>query len=194
MGLWNIASIHQEINSSLLQNSSIKLGPFPFGLKNMAKSCQILFQEAARSVRRVPLVGAQEGLVLTITPQDCLIHWLGSVSKGGDIRLVDEAMILPYQEGSMLYDTDTLTEIISNSNGAVTDAEATHAQKVFMIQRPPLIPPKAPDVRSSDESEFNISPNALEYDGKTESQKHARERKNMLKEGHRRRARQHKEA
>jgi hypothetical protein len=36
-------------------------------------------------VRRVPLVGAQEGLVLTITPQDCLVHWLGSVSEGGDI-------------------------------------------------------------------------------------------------------------
>jgi hypothetical protein len=67
-------------------------------------------------------------------------------------------------------------------------------KKYFMIQRPPLIPPKAPDVRSSDESEFNISPNALEYDGKTESQKRARERKNKLKEGHRRRARQHKEA
>jgi hypothetical protein len=31
----------------------------------------------------------------------------------------------------MLYDTDTLIEIISNSNGAVTDAEAMHAQKVF---------------------------------------------------------------
>jgi hypothetical protein len=57
-----------------------------------------------------------------------------------------------------------------------------------------LIPPRAPDVRSSDESESNISPNALEYDGETKSQKHARERKNKLKEGRRRHARQHKEA
>jgi hypothetical protein len=32
-----------------------------------------------------------------------------------------------------------------------------------------LIPPKAPDVRSSDESEFSISPNAPEYDGETKS-------------------------
>jgi hypothetical protein len=185
MGLRNTASIHQEINSSLLQNSSIKLGPFPFRLNNMAKSCQILLQEATRSVRRVPLAGAQEGLVLTITLQDCLIHWPGFVSRDGDIRLVDEATILPYQEGSTLYNTDTSTEIISNSNGAVTDAEATHAREVFMIRRPPLIPPKAPDVRSSDESESNISPNALEYDGKTESQKRARERKNKLKESRR---------
>jgi hypothetical protein len=58
MGLWNIASIHQEINSSLLRNSSIKLGPFPFRLNNMAKSCQILLQEAAGSMRGVPLTGA----------------------------------------------------------------------------------------------------------------------------------------
>jgi hypothetical protein len=96
MGLWNTASIHQEINSSLLQNSSIKLDPFPFGLNNMVKSCQILLQEMARSMQKVPLVGAQEGLVLTITPQDCLVHWPGSISGDGDIRLVDEATILPY--------------------------------------------------------------------------------------------------
>jgi hypothetical protein len=57
-----------------------------------------------------------------------------------------------------------------------------------------LIPPRAPDVRSLDELESNISPNALEYDGETESQKRAKERKNKLKEGRRRRARQHKEA
>jgi hypothetical protein len=63
-----------------------------------------------------------------------------------------------------------------------------------MIRRPPLIPPKAPDVRSSDKSETNISPNALEYDGETESQKRAKERKNKLKEGRRCHAKQHKEA
>jgi hypothetical protein len=63
-----------------------------------------------------------------------------------------------------------------------------------MIRRPPLISPKAPDIRFLDESESNISPNALEYDGETESQKHARERKNKLKEGRRHRARQCKEA
>jgi hypothetical protein len=134
MGLQNTVSIHQEINSSLLQNSSIRLGPFPFGLNNVAKSCQILLQEAAGSVLWVPLVGAQEGLVLTITPQDCLIHWSGSVSGGGDVRLNNEAMILPYQEGSMLYNTDTSVEIINNSNGAVTDAKAAHVQEVFMIR------------------------------------------------------------
>jgi hypothetical protein len=68
MGLRNMASIHQEINSSFLQGSSMKSGPFPFELDNMAKSNQALLQEEAGPVRRVPLTGAQEGLVLTITP------------------------------------------------------------------------------------------------------------------------------
>jgi hypothetical protein len=74
MRLWNAASIHQEINSSFLQGSSMKSGPFPFGLDNMAKSNQALLQEEARPVRRVPPIGAQEGLVLTITPQDYIVH------------------------------------------------------------------------------------------------------------------------
>jgi hypothetical protein len=160
----------------------------------MVKSCQILLQEAAGSMRGIPLTGAQKGLVLTMTSQDCLVHWPGSVSGSGDVRLVDEATILPYQKGSMLYDTDASTEIVNNSIGTVTNKGATHARKVFMIRRPPLIPPKAPDVRSSNESESNILPNALEYDGKTESQRQVRERRNKLKQERRRQAQQRKEA
>jgi phosphoglycolate phosphatase-like HAD superfamily hydrolase len=56
------------------------------------------------------------------------------------------------------------------------------------------MPPTAPNVRSSDESESNILPNAPEYDGESEGQRRARERRNKLKEGRRRRARQQKEA
>jgi hypothetical protein len=54
--------------------------------------------------------------------------------------------------------------------------------------------PTTPDVRSLDESESNISPNAPEYDGESEGQRWARERRNKLKEAHRRCARQRKEA
>jgi hypothetical protein len=56
------------------------------------------------------------------------------------------------------------------------------------------MPPTAPDVRTSDESELNISPNAPEYDGESKGQKGASERRNKLKEGRRCRARQRKEA
>jgi hypothetical protein len=67
-------------------------------------------------------------------------------------------------------------------------------REAFMIRRPLLVPPTAPDVRSSDELESNISPNAPEYDGEYEGQRRARERRNKLKEDRRRRARQWKEA
>jgi hypothetical protein len=56
------------------------------------------------------------------------------------------------------------------------------------------MPPTTPDVKSSDESKSNISPNAPEYDGESEGQKRARERRNKVKEGRRRHARQQKEA
>ena len=55
-------------------------------------------------------------------------------------------------------------------------------------------PPEVPDIRSSDESESNISPFAQGYDGETENQRQARERRNKLKQGRQRRARQRKEA
>ena len=127
-----------------------------------------------------------------MTSQDCLVHWSGPIPRSSNTRLVDETAVLPYQKGSMLYDTDASTEDINNSCKA--DIEAVHAREVFMVRQSPLIPPQAPDVRSSDESGSNISPNALEYDGVSEGQKQARERRNKLKEGRRRRARQRKEA
>jgi hypothetical protein len=43
------------------------------------------------------------------------------------------------------------------------------------------MPPTVPDVRSSDESESNISPNAPEYNGESVGQKRARERRNKPK-------------
>jgi hypothetical protein len=156
----------------------------------MAKSNQALLQEEARPVRRVPPIGAQEGLVLTITPQDYIVHWPGLNSENNDTLPISTAIVLPYQEGSTICDTEASTKILSNSDNTCTVC----TREVFMIRRSPLIPPRAPDVRSLDELESNISPNALEYDGETESQKRAKERKNKLKEGRRRRARQRKEA
>lgn len=51
-------------------------------------------------------------------------------------------------------------------------------REVFMVKRPysPIHPPKAPDVRSSNESESNISPEAHAYESKIEEQRRARER------------------
>jgi hypothetical protein len=51
--------------------------------------------------------------VLIVTPEDCLVHWSGTYPLNTNARLVEEAITLPYQEGSALYDANTPTEVIS---------------------------------------------------------------------------------
>lgn len=60
--------------------------------------------------------------------------------------------------------------------------------------RPLLVPPQAPDIRSSDESESNISPDAQPILNETDEQRIAREKKNKTRQGRRYRARHRKEA
>jgi hypothetical protein len=62
----------------------------------MAASYQALLQDSTSLVQRIPLAGAQEGLVLTITSQDYIAHWPGSISEDGNIGLVDAMIVLPY--------------------------------------------------------------------------------------------------
>jgi hypothetical protein len=170
IGLRNTASTLQEINSNLFQVSSKKLSRHSIGLNNMAKTYQDLLKNTAGRVRRLHHPGAQEGLILTITSKDCLIHWPGTCPLNGNAWLVEEDITLPYQEGSALHNANAPTKVINNYSNAnlVTGWES------FMIRQPLLIQPMAPNVRSSDESESNISPNPLEYDGKSEGQRRAR--------------------
>lgn len=81
-------------------------------------------------------------------------------------------------------------EEVSNDNGPI------RALEILMVRRPQSLmdPPEAPDVRSSDKSESNISPFAQGHEGETKSQKQTRERRNKLKQGRQHRARQRKEA
>jgi hypothetical protein len=128
----------------------------------------------------VPLIGSQEGLVLTITSQDYIVHWLGSIPKDDSTRLVDTTTVLPYQEGDSIYDAETSTEVLNNPDSMKTDVNnrVLHTREVFMVCRPrsPLVPPKAPGIKSSDESESNISPFAQGYESETKRQKQAREK------------------
>jgi hypothetical protein len=121
-----------------------------------------------------------------VTSKDCLVYWSGTYPQNNNARLVEEDITLPYQEGSALRDADTPTKVVSN----YSKASLVLGREAFMIRRPLPILSTAPDVRSSDESESNISPNALKYDGESEGQRRARERRNKLKEGYRHRARQ----
>ena len=166
----------------------------------MAKSYQARLEGSLDPVLRKPLKGAQEGLVLTITSQDCIVHWPGSVPEDSGTRLVDTmtTTILPYQEGDSIYDLEASTKVINDYDSVETDTDnrTIHAREVFMVRhaRSPLVPLEAPNIKSSDESKSNISPFIQGHDGETENQKQARERRNKLKQGRQRRARQRKEA
>jgi hypothetical protein len=172
-GLWNTASTLQEISSNLLQVSSKKLSRFLTGLNNVTKTYQGLLQSMAGWAQRLYLTEAQEGLVLTVTPEDCLVHWPGTYPKNNNTRLVEQAITLPYQEGSALRDNNIPTKVISN----YSEASLVPSQEAFMIRRPLPISPTAPDVRSSDELESNILPNFPKYDGESKGQRRAREKK-----------------
>jgi hypothetical protein len=77
IGLWNTASTLQDINSNLLQVSSKELSRLPTGLNNMAKTYQDLLRSMAGRARRQHLTRTQ-GLILTVTFKDYLVHWLGT--------------------------------------------------------------------------------------------------------------------
>jgi hypothetical protein len=164
MGLRNAASTYQESNSGFLQSSFKKQDLFPLGLNNMATSYQALLHGSTSPIQGVPLTRAQEGLILTITSQDYIVHRLGSIPKDDNTRLLGTTVVLAYQEGDSICDTKAFTKVLSSSKNIETSVnnEEVHAREVFMIRRPrsALIPPEAPNVRSSDESESNISPDA----------------------------------
>lgn len=54
----------------------------------------------------MPLKGAQEGLVLTVTSQDYIVHWPDSTFEINSTRPADSTEILPYQEGNSIEHTE----------------------------------------------------------------------------------------
>jgi len=124
-GFQNVVSAYQEYNSEYTQSPFKKLGPFLFRLHNMARSYQTWPEGSLNPVIRMPLKGAQEGLVLTITSQDCIVHWPGSVPEDSGTRLVGTTTtaILPYQEGDLICGLEASTKVINNSDSVETDAD-----------------------------------------------------------------------
>jgi hypothetical protein len=68
--------------------------------------------------------------MLTITPEDCLVHWLGTYPLNSNARLIEEAITLPYQEGSALRDANTPTKVISSYR----KASLVPGEEAFMIR------------------------------------------------------------
>ena len=67
-------STYQEYYSEFTESTSKKSGPLSFELHNMATPYQTWHEGSTYPVLRMPLKGAQEGLVLTITSQDYIVH------------------------------------------------------------------------------------------------------------------------
>ena len=116
----------------------------------MARAYQAQLEGSLDPVLRMPLKRAQEGLVLTITSQDCIVHWPGSIPEDSSTRLVGTTTtaILPYQEGDSICDLEASTKVVSDSDNMETNADngTIHAREVFMVRRPrsPLVPQKRP--------------------------------------------------
>jgi hypothetical protein len=99
LGPQDTASIAREYNSDYHLDPSKERKPFPLRPYNLATSYQTSFQDSINSVRRVPLTTAQKGLVLTITPQDYIVHWSGSLRKQKcSVHRHDDKSTLPRRE------------------------------------------------------------------------------------------------
>jgi hypothetical protein len=198
--------INFDSDTPSASNSEFHLGslpevpsPFPQGLRNVASNYQESLQDLVNPAQEIPLTGAQKGLMLSVTPQGYIIHWSSSMPDDTILdssRLVGMVQILPYQDGDTIRDEDATTELLYSTSTAEsgTNSRAMHTQEVFMVHaRSPLIMPKAPDIRSLDETETNISPDALPPINETDEQKATREKKNKLCQGRWNHARHRKE-
>ena len=90
-------------------------------------------------------MGAQRGLILSITPKGGIIHWPGArpdTSLTDPSRLVDMVELLPYQDSrTLLVDNNDhgSKEIldIATTVESRTHSATRHSREVFMAGQPP---------------------------------------------------------
>jgi hypothetical protein len=104
----------------------------------MVACYQALLHESTSLIQRVPLIGAQEDLILTITSQDYIVHWPGSIPKDDNTRLVDTLVVLPYREEDSICNVEDFTKVLKSFEIIETSMnnEAVHAREVFRICHP----------------------------------------------------------
>jgi len=76
IGLRDTTTIVKEYNP---YNSKKNSGAY--GLYNTASIYQHFTQDKMNSARKIFLEGAQEGMIMTVTSQDCVVHWSGSFAS-----------------------------------------------------------------------------------------------------------------
>jgi len=129
-------------------------------------------------------------LVLSITPEGGIVHWLGArpnTSLTDPSRLVGMVELLPYQDDSTLpagnndHDSTEILDIATTIESRTYSA-MKHSREVFIAGQPPHIPmPNPPDIQDGEETLSDISPDTAPPNGETDEQKMARERKNRAR-------------
>jgi hypothetical protein len=118
---------------------------FPLGLKNSASIYQDTISYIMQSEQEIPLMGAQKGLVLSITPEGGIIHWPSAqpdTSSTDPSRLVGMIELLPYQDDRTLPADNNdhgSTKILDSATTAESGAHSAtrHSREVFMAEQPP---------------------------------------------------------
>ena len=134
--------------------------PTIFGLCNSASSYQNHIRNRMSSTRRILLEGAQELLIMTVTPQDYVVHWPGSFFSERN-QYNNYSKELPYQEGKELGKSSSETTNSSDEGTPKRRIKRSRQKYTVYMAEPseqPLLAPQIPYIRSSDELEGNISP------------------------------------
>ena len=137
IGLEDTTMIMKEYNP---YNSRKNSGTY--GLYNTASIYQHFTQDKMNSARKILLEGAQEGMIMTVTPQDCVVHWPGSFtsSKAQTSTYIEE---LPYQEGKELGSSSETTDSSTKRRMKYRTRRARKRYTVYMVEQleQPLEPP-----------------------------------------------------
>ena len=132
-------------------------------------------------------MGAQIGLVLSITPEGGIVHWPGArpdTSLTDPSHLVGIVELLPYQDGRTLpvdnndHGSTEIVDIVMTAESRTHSAKR-HSREVFMAGQPPQIPmPNPPYIQDGEEALSDISPNTAPPNKEMDEQKMSRERRN----------------
>ena len=135
-------------------------------------------------------MGAQIGLVLSITPEGGIVHWPGArpdTSLTDPSHLVGIVELLPYQDGRTLpvdnndHGSTEIVDIVMTAESR-THSAMRHSREVFMAGQPSQIPMAYPlDIQDGEEALFDISPDTAPPNRETDEQRTDREKKNKAR-------------
>ena len=81
IGLKDTTTIVKEYKPCCFRPHALKKSSGIYGLCNTASIYQHFTQDKMNSARKIFLEGAQEGMIMIVTSQDCVVHWSGSFAS-----------------------------------------------------------------------------------------------------------------